>query len=174
MRGKYKEDCFKLIHLIKYIRGTSKLPLILSANYSVILKFWIDVSFSVPPNMREHTGGGLSMGIVFPIVSSIKHNLNTWSSTETGVVVADYCMPTVIWIRYWLDAQGYDVCEKILFQDNKSAIFLENNGKVSISKCTKPINIWYYFVTYRIGKCELSVEWFSTGDMIWILYYKSN
>jgi hypothetical protein len=42
---------------------------------------------------------------------------------------------------------------------------MEKNGKASSSKPTKHINIRYYFVTDRIKKGELTVEWCSTGDM---------
>ena len=59
----------------------------------------------VYPNMRGHTGGGLSMGIIFTIVSSAKQKLNTRSSTETEFVEVDYCMPDVLLTRYWLDDQ---------------------------------------------------------------------
>ena len=54
---------------MKHIRGTRNLPLILSSRGIGILKFWIDGSFTVHLNMRGHTGGGLSMGIIFPTVS---------------------------------------------------------------------------------------------------------
>ena len=43
---------------------------------------------------------------------------------------------------------------------------MEKNGKASSSKRTKHINIRYYFVTDRIRKKELTVEWCPTGDMI--------
>ena len=43
---------------------------------------------------------------------------------------------------------------------------MEKNGKASSSKRTKHINIRYYFVTDRIKKGELNVEWCPTGDMI--------
>ena len=56
-------------------------------------------------------------------------------------------MPNLIWNRYWLDAQGYDFFDNIFFQENKSAILLENDGKASSSKRTKHITIRYYFVT---------------------------
>jgi hypothetical protein len=46
-----------------------------------------------------------------------------------------------------MKAQGYDVKDNILFQDNKSSILLENNGKASSSKRTKQINIRYFFIT---------------------------
>jgi hypothetical protein len=37
-----KDDWHKLCHLIKYIRGTRKLPLRLSADGSNIIKWWVD------------------------------------------------------------------------------------------------------------------------------------
>ena len=62
------DDWAKLVHIMKYIRGTTNLPLILSANGSGILTWCIDGSFAVHPKTRGHTGGGLSMGRGFPIV----------------------------------------------------------------------------------------------------------
>ena len=38
-----------------------------------------------------------------------------------------------------MKAQDYDVVENIIFQDNKSAILLEKNGKTSSGKRTKHI-----------------------------------
>ena len=61
-----------------------------------------------------------------------------------------------------------------MLQDNQSAILMEKNGKASSSKRTKHINIWYYFVTDRIDKKELSVEWCPTGDMIGDFMMKPN
>jgi hypothetical protein len=37
----------------------------------------VDAAFAVHPNMRGHSGGGLSLGRGFPIVSSTKQKLNT-------------------------------------------------------------------------------------------------
>ena len=71
-----KENWFKLVLLMWYIRGTCTLPLLLSANGSGILKWWVDASFAVHPNMRGSYGGGLSLGRGFTIVSSTKQNLN--------------------------------------------------------------------------------------------------
>ena len=135
------ENWAKLVHLMKYIRGTSNLPLILSANGSVILKWWIGGLFAVHPNMRGHTGGSLSTERGFPIVSSTTQNLNTQSSTESENLSVDDCIPAVIWTIYWLDAQGYDVFENIIYQDNKSAIILGNNGKDSSNNRKKHINV---------------------------------
>jgi hypothetical protein len=160
-----RDDWKKLTHLMQYIRGTKEMPLILSANSSGVLKWWVDGSFAVHPNMRGHTGGGLSMGRGFPIVSSTKQKLNTRSSTESELVGIDDCMPAILWTRYFLEAQGYGIRENIVYQDNMSAILLEKNGRASSSKRTKHINVRFYFVTDRINKGDMSVIWCPTGDM---------
>ena len=160
------DDWEKLAHLMCYLKETRKLPLILSADGSGILKWWVDASFAVHPNMRGHSGGGLSMGRGFPIVGSTKHKLNTWSSTEAEIVAADDFMPAVCWTRYFMEAQGWTVVDNMLFQDNRSSILLEKNGKASSSKRTKHINIRYFFITDRISKGEVSVAWCPTDDMI--------
>ena len=54
----------------------------------------------------------------------------------------------------------------VINQENQSAIRLENNGKQSISKRTRHINIRYYFITDIIMKQEASVEFCPTFDMI--------
>jgi hypothetical protein len=81
--------------------------------------------------MGGHSGGGLYLGRGFTIVSSTKQKLNTRSSMETEIVGADDFMPDICWTRYFMKAQGYDVKDNVLFQDNKSSILLENNGKAS-------------------------------------------
>jgi hypothetical protein len=65
-----------------------------------------------------------------------------------------------------MEAQGYQVQDNTLFQDNKSAILLEKNGKASSSKCTKHINIRYFFITDRVNKGDVSLVWCLTRDMI--------
>jgi hypothetical protein len=87
----------------------------------------------------------------FPIVSSTKQKLNTGSSTETEIVGADDFMPAICWTHYFMKAQGYGVKDNISFQDNKSSILLEKNGKASSIKHTKHINIHYFFITYRVS-----------------------
>ena len=95
------DDWKKLCHMMRYLRGSRKMPLILSAIGSHILKWWVDASFAVHPNMRGHSGGGLSMGRGMPIVGSTKHKLITRSSTESEIVAADDFMPAVWWTRYF-------------------------------------------------------------------------
>jgi hypothetical protein len=120
----------------------------------------------VHPNLRGHSGGGLSMGRGFPIVASTKQKLNTRNSTESEIVGADNFMPAICWTRHFMKSQGYTVNDNIAYQDNKSSILLEKNRKALSSKRTNHINICYFFITDRIQNNELLVVWCPTGNMI--------
>ena len=86
---------------MNYIRGTRYIHLILSANGSGVLNWWIGVSYAVHLNMQGHTGGGIYMGIVFTILNLKKQMLNTHSSSEPEIVGVHNCMPAVCWTRYF-------------------------------------------------------------------------
>jgi len=122
-------DWRKLSHLMEYLRVDRLCPLILSADGSGVLMWYVDASFAVHPNMCSHTCGGLTMGRGFPIVSSTKQKLNTQSSTESELVGVDDMMPIVVWSWYFLMAQGYGVTQNLLLQENKRSILLEKSGK---------------------------------------------
>jgi hypothetical protein len=79
-------------------------------------------------------------------VSSTKQKLNTRSSMETEIVGGNDFMPAISWTRYFMEAQGYQIKDHVLFQDNKSTILLEKNGKALSSKRTKNINIRYFLL----------------------------
>ena len=114
------------------------------------------------------------MGTGFPISASTKQKLNTKSSTKTEVVGVDDLMPQILWSRLFLEAQDYGVLENIVYQDNKSAMLLEKNGKSSSGKRTKHINMRYFFVTDRIAKGDMSIAWCPTGDMTADYFTKPN
>ena len=83
-------------------------------------------------------------------------------------------MPSILWTGNSLNTQDYDATENIIFQDNRSAIILKKNGKSSSVKRTKHINIQYCFVTDRIKKCEVTVDWCQTYDTTGGLFTKPN
>ncbi len=119
------DDWRKLGHLIEYLQLTVDMPLILGGNSSGVLNWYMDASFTVHANMRGHTGGGLTLGRGFPIVSLTKQKLNTRSSTESKLIGVDDMMPAILWTWYFLKSQGYHVSENVIFQDNKSTMLLE-------------------------------------------------
>ena len=92
--------------------------------------------------------------------------LNTRSSTEAELVGVDDCMPQILWTRYFLEAQGYQIQDSVVYQDNQSAMLLANNGRASGSKQTRHMNICYFFVTDRIQAGDLHVEYCPTDEMV--------
>jgi hypothetical protein len=105
-----------------------------------IVKWRIDASFAVHPDMKSHTGGMLSLGKGSIYSTSTRQKLNTKSSTEAELVGVNDVMHLILWMQYFLDAQGYGVKEKKVFRDNQSAILFKKNGRRSSSRQTRHIN----------------------------------
>ena len=114
---------------MRYLRGTKELPLILSADSTNIVKWWVKESYGIHPDARSQTGGTASLLKVSFISTSIKQILNTRSLTETELVAADDLMPHLCWTNYFLGCQGYNINSTIMYQDNQSAILLDDNGR---------------------------------------------
>ena len=142
----------KLCHVIviDYLQVT-----VLGADGIGVLSWYCDASFAVHPDMRGHTGGTMTMGRGFPLDLSTKHKLNLRNSTESEIIAVNNLIPQILWMRLFMKAQGNKVRDNILYQDNKSAVLLETNGRASSSKRTKHINIWYYYVADRVAKGDL-------------------
>ena len=155
-----------MVHMMRYIRVMRSLPLILVANGSGILKWWVDSSFAVHPNMRGHSCGGFFWGHGFTVVSYTKQKINIRRYPEVELVDADDFMSEIYWTQYFIKDQGYGVLENVLFKDNRDSIILEKNGKASSSKRTKHVKIWYIFITDRVSQGDVSLVWCPTRDMI--------
>jgi hypothetical protein len=126
-----EDDWKKLTRSIRYLRESKDLYLTLEVDNGNVIKWWIDASFAVHPDMRSHTSGTMSLGKGSVYSLSRKQRLNTKSSTEAELVGVDDGMPLVIWMCNFLKAQGFEVNDNVVFQDNQSAILLEKNGKAS-------------------------------------------
>ena len=88
-----KDDWKKLIRLVKYISSTVEMKLTLSSNNTNIVKWWLDGSYVVHKDMKNHTGGIMTLrkGCVYG--TSICQKLNTKSSTETELVTTTDVLP---------------------------------------------------------------------------------
>jgi hypothetical protein len=82
------------------------------------------------------------------------------------LVGAGDAIPQMMWTRYFLEGQGYNVDECILNQDNMSAILLETNGKQSSSRRTKHIRVRYFFIKDRLSNGDITLKHCPTGEML--------
>ena len=87
----------KLIKLLEYLKGTSKLCLKLKADNLQVVKWYVDASFAVHPDYRSHTGAVMTLGEGSIIAMSKKQKLNTRSSTEAELVGADDAATMILW-----------------------------------------------------------------------------
>ena len=161
-----QDDWRKLTDLMRYLNGTRNDKLILSADNLHIIKWWVDAAFAVHPDFKSHTGAGMTLGKGIIQSQSRKQKLNTKSSTEAELVGVDDVSTMILWTKLFMEAQGYEIKKNILYQDNKSTILLENNGKRSSSKRTRAINIRYFFITDQIEKGNVTVEYCPTEQML--------
>jgi hypothetical protein len=164
-----EDDWKKLQRMMRYLRGTPDLALILSGDETSIIKYiewWIDGAHTGHTTMRSQTGATSSLGKGCLMSTATKQKLNTRSSTETEIVAVDDTMPQVLWTNYFLEEQGYKAERTIIYQDNKSAILLETNRRASSSRRTKHVNVRYYFIKDRIESGEVVVEHCPATEMI--------
>ena len=168
------DDNNKLGRVMRYLRETIFLPLVIGWDGTGNFYWSVDASFAVHNDMKSHTGGVLTLGLGSGalIAMSTKQKLNTTSSTEAELVAVSDSMPFNLWIKYFFAEQGVGVDgyimgkRNILYQDNESCIKLANNGKASSSKRTRHIHIRYFFVTDRVKGNELEIEYCPTEEML--------
>ena len=94
-----------------------------------MIQWWVDASFATHPNCHSHTGATLSFGKGSVYSMSSKQKLNTRSSTEAELVGINDVLSMILWTRLFLEAQGYQVTNNVLHQDNESTIKLAQNGR---------------------------------------------
>ena len=119
-----ENDWMKLRRTLKYLKGTIGLGLKLTVNNLGTLHHYVDASYAVHPDCKGHTGYIMTLGEGAVCSTSGKQKINGGSSTENELIGAHEKMPTVVWSKYFIKAQGHPVIWNVLFQDNNSAILL--------------------------------------------------
>ena len=167
-----EDDYKKLIRCIHYLNHTKYMPLTLSSDATPVCKWWVDASYGTHPDCKIQTGSTMSMGKVSIISASVKQKLNTRSSTESELVAVDDMAGHIIWTNHFLSCQGYHTNGTVIYQDNRSALLLEQNGHWSRGKLSKHIDIRYFFIKDHVQAKELTLEWCSTEDMVADMFTK--
>eukprot|EP00956_Cyclotella_meneghiniana_P035517 scaffold115573_cov38-Cyclotella_meneghiniana.AAC.1 len=160
-----EDDWGKLRRLLRYLKATKHLKLTLSVDKLGVIRWWVDASYNVHDDCRGQTGAMMSLGRGAPISFSRKQKINVRSSCEGELVGIDDAIPTILWARYFIEAQGYTVEQNILYQDNKSTILLANNGRWSAGKRTKHIKSRYFFIKDKVDSGEVEVQHQPTDKM---------
>ena len=65
----------------------------------------------------------------------------------------------------FLRGQGFRVNENILYEDNQSAILMEENGEYLCGNKNHHIDMSYFFITNSIKHKEFSIKYFPTEEI---------
>jgi hypothetical protein len=162
-----QDDWGKLVRVLKYLNGTQYMKLILSADKMKFTVHWyMDGSHQVHEDCRGQIGCLIMMGKGAAISSLNVMKCNTQSSTEMELISIHDKLPDIIWTRYFIEGQGYNIDEYMIFQDNMSSLSLEKNGRVSSSKQTKHIKAKYFLIKDYYNSGEIDLRYCPT-DVMW-------
>ena len=160
------DDWKKLQRVLCYLQNTITMKLTISIDNTSVVKTWVDASYACHHDMRSHTGGTILMGKGVLYTRSTKQKLNTKSSTEAELVGASDFLSQTMWTKRFLEAQGYNVSKNEFFQDNMSAMHMEENGRSSAGQKSRHINIRYFFIKDRIESGDILLLHCPTERMI--------
>ena len=138
--------------MVKFLEQTQNDCLILRSDKTNVIKWSLDAAFAVHPDMKSHTGAVMTLGKGSIQSASTKQKVNTRSSTEAELVSVDDIISKIMWTTRFLEEQGYDVRDTIIYRDNMSSIKLENNGKASSGKRTRHMDIKFFYITDMIER----------------------
>ena len=98
-------DWKKVGRLVRYVRATINLPLILGSDGSGNMVWSIDASLAVQIDIKSHTGYCLTLGTGSPISGSQSQKIKTRSSTESELVGVDDIISYVEWTSLYCKCQ---------------------------------------------------------------------
>ena len=101
----------------------------------------MDASFTIHDDIRSRTASVMILGGGGNILLINKTKIVTSSSTEAEPVGVSDSLSKILWCRDFMQAQRCIVEDVYVYQDNQSAILLENNGTKSMGKGTQHVKI---------------------------------
>ena len=102
---------------MKYLKVTKRAKITLRADSLRIIKWWVDAAFASHHDCRGHSGGMMSRSAGAVISRSMKQRINGKSSTDSESIAVDHFMGPVLNTMYFMEAQGHNVKQNIMFQD---------------------------------------------------------
>ena len=82
------------------------------------------------------------------------------------MIAVDDTLSKILWTKRFIEAQGHMIKENIVYQDNKSAMKLEMNGKTSSGKRTRHFDIKFFYFTDLEKREEIHIKYCPTKEMI--------
>jgi Reverse transcriptase (RNA-dependent DNA polymerase) len=160
------DDVDKLMRLVKYIRATRDMGMVLRPGASGIrVSLFVDASYGVHVDGRSHTGSCVVIGDLGAVhCRSSKQQIVTKSSTEAELVGLSDSANQGLYLRNFLTLQGYTMPAVTVYQDNLSCMALLARGR-SGGERTRHISIRYFWVKDRVDRGEAKIEHMGTAEL---------
>jgi len=159
------QDWRKLKKLMSFIWRTKEEVMTLNCMNSDIITWYVDAAFAVHDDMKSHTGAIMTLGMGSVCSYSLKQKVNARSSTEAELIGADDVLSKILWTKKFMNYQGLEIRQNIVFRDNTSTMKLEENGRMSAGKRTRHFDIKYFYITDLIKRKEITIKYCPTGSM---------
>jgi hypothetical protein len=105
------------------------------------------------------------MGQGMALSYSWKQKMNTTSSTKTNFFGIDNLLGYILWARYFMHKQGFNMEASLLYQDNMSTMLVETNGRASSLKRTTQIKLKIFFIKDKVDQGEVTIKHCPIGQM---------
>jgi hypothetical protein len=162
-------DKLKLERVLKYLNGSKTQVMtignVFDSDGSITIKCYIDTSHGIHDDMRGHIGCIMAIGNSNIVLRSTKMKINTKATAETELIGMSEEASQALWMKYWLEDNGYKVNPIILYQDNMSTIAMIKKGK-PCSRSTRHIKMRYFFIKDYMNMKIMDVRYLKTDDML--------
>jgi hypothetical protein len=166
-----EDDQKKLERCVDYVASNMEHKLILRpASTNIVAS--ADASFDAEGTGFSRSGwavgfkGAEGIQDSFVMFGCAKQTIVALSSTEAELVAACSAAQSIVWFAQLLEGYGIRGSSiPLLYQDNTSAIHLEETGQGNF-KNSKHIRRRFFYVHDLISTGELMVRWQSTVDMV--------
>ena len=130
------------------------------------LTWYINVVLALCADMKSHIESLFTMVKVAIINSPTKQRVNPQRTTESELIGADNKISKVLWMKRFLECQGFLLKLNITYQDNPIIKNLEENGKYISEELTRNFDMKYCYVTDLVGRNEVKIEYCPIDEMI--------
>lgn len=160
------DDVDKLIRLLRYIRASKDMGMVLRPGVSGIrVHLFVDASYGVHVDGRSHTGSCVVVGDRGAVhCRSSKQLIVTKSSTEAELVGLSDSANQGLFLRNFLTLQGYRMAPLTAYQDNLSCMALLARGR-SGGERSRHIDIRYFWTKDRVDRGDMVIEHKGTAEL---------
>jgi hypothetical protein len=105
----------KLEKILNYLKATQTEVATLSMEDSGIIKWYVDASFALHKDLKNHTGAMMTLGCGSVCSIATQQKVNSRSSTEAEFIAVDNVISKVLWTKLFLKSQSQKIIMNVIY-----------------------------------------------------------